>query len=156
MIMRFIIRRAPAALVVLCLVVPGLTGCGPSDARGLVPVSGRITLNGGGWPKPGNLTFLPVSEPALNDSSAGPIPTRVGFAEFDREGAFVAQSRRPGDGLMPGRYRVGVSCWDEEPDMASEGKGPIAPEVVRDAAKSPLIAEIPPMGTKNLILEVQR
>ena len=143
-----------AAVAVIGSVV--LSGCEPTDARGLVRVTGRITLDGGNWPKPGALTFVPAEEQLVGGAGDAPPPTRVGFAEFDVEGRFVAQTRRPGDGLMPGRYRVGVSCWLQPPDMASPGSGPAAPEAVRDPQKSSLYADIPAAGTATLSLDVRR
>ena len=147
--------RACVALVALASGA-AVSGCGPSDAKDLVPVAGRVTLDGGGWPKSGRLTFLPAGESSSHASAGGPRPTRPGFAEFGKDGRFVAQTRRPGDGLMPGRYRVGVSCWLEEPDVSREGNGPIAPESVRDATHSRLFVEIPARGTKNLVIEVRQ
>lgn len=155
-------QRRPAMLPPLLAAVcflggMALSGCEPADARGLVRVAGRITLDGGNWPKPGTLTFVPAEEQPAEGGAAGPPPpTRVGFAEFDVEGRFVAQTRRPGDGLMPGRYRVGVSCWLQPPDMASPGSGPAAPEAVRDPKKSSLYADIPAAGEATLSLNVRR
>lgn len=133
-----------------------LSGCGPADARGLVPVAGRITLAGGSWPNPGTLAFVPADEQSAASAGKTMPPVRMGFAEFDAEGRFVAQSRRPGDGLMPGRYRVGVSCWKKPPDVASPGEGPAAPEAVRDPRTSPLVVEVPPTGVRNLVIDVSK
>jgi hypothetical protein len=40
------------------------------------------------------------------------MPTRPGAAQFGPDGKFVVGSFKPGDGLMPGRYSVSVSCFD--------------------------------------------
>lgn len=138
------------------LAYAALPGCEPAASRGLVPVTGRITLDGGPWPRPGTLTFLPAEEQPPGGAAGGLPPTRAGFAEFDTEGRFVAQTRRPGDGLMPGRYRVGVSCWLQPPDLAAAGSGPVAPEAVRDPLKSDLYADISPTGAATLSLDVRR
>lgn len=146
--------RGGAAL----LAIAALPGCGPRDARGLVPVAGRITLDGGSWPKPGTLTFISADEQPAAAAGADPAPqpVRVGFAEFEAEGRFVAQTRRPGDGLVPGRYRVGVNCWLERPDVASPGSGPVPPEAVRDPLTSSLFVDVPAGGTATLSLDVRR
>ncbi len=137
------------------LVWAAVPGCEPAGSRGLVPVAGRITLDGGSWPKPGTLTFVPAEEQPPGGAAGVPSPTRAGFAEFDVEGRFVAQTRRPGDGLMPGRYRVGVSCWLQPPDLAAAGGGPVAPEAVRDPLTSVLCADIPSGGAADLSLNVR-
>lgn len=148
--------RPVAAVVSLVVAGLALPGCGPPTGRGLVPVAGRITLDGGDWPKPGTLTFVPDDEQPRDEAGAGPPPTRIGLAEFDVAGRFVAQTRRPGDGLMPGRYRVGVDCWLDPPDLASPGSGPVPPESVREPHTSSLVVSIPVGGTVALSLNVRR
>jgi hypothetical protein len=66
-------------------------------------VSGRVTYAGGEWPIQGTITFGPKK------TEDGKIP-RLGSANFDKEGNFVVGSYQPGDGLMPGTYKVTVSC----------------------------------------------
>lgn len=144
---------AAACMAAALLTAPTLTGCKPADERGLVPVAGRVTLNGGAWPQSGTLYFLPAA--AGDASPASPRSTRPGLAEFDTAGGFVAQTRRPGDGLMPGRYRVGVWCWREPPSADTPGEGPAAPEAVRNAATSTLSVDIPPSGTRDLVIDVR-
>ena len=143
----------PHHVAVACLLAaPTLSGCRPADERGLVPVAGQVTLDGGAWPQPGKLYFLPVA--AADVPPAAPRSTRPGFAEFDTAGRFVAQSRRPGDGLMPGRYRVGVWCWRKEPSAEEAGEGPAGPEAFRHAATSSLFVDIPATGTRDLVVDV--
>jgi hypothetical protein len=82
------------------------SGC--ADDRGLVPVSGVVTLDGQPMPGPGDLTFVPVQV-------ADGFPMRPAKAEFGPDGAYSAQSYQPDDGLYPGTYRVLVSCWEVPP-----------------------------------------
>ena len=49
------------------------------------------------------------------------LPTRLGFGKFETDGNYIATSFRPGDGLVPGQYRVGVACFD--PSMLSIAPG---------------------------------
>jgi hypothetical protein len=79
-------------------------GCGEPE-KPLVPVSGRVTYGGGDWPMAGAITFTPVASP-------GATPARPGGARFGPDGKFVVGSYKPGDGLMPGRYSISVSCFD--------------------------------------------
>jgi hypothetical protein len=93
----------------LAVVAMATVGCGP-DRPELVEVSGRITLNGDPWPAPGTLYFAPVE-------SAGNLPLRPGTASFDRQGHFTVHSFNKSNGLIPGRYRIGVECWKVKPNM---------------------------------------
>jgi hypothetical protein len=83
-----------------------VVGCG--EDRGLVPVRGRVTFDGGAPPKPGRLSFGPVK-------AAEGFSQRPGLAIFDANGAFEVTSYAPGDGLTPGTYRVNVLCVEREP-----------------------------------------
>lgn len=100
------------------LVVTACLGCdnGPQT----VPVSGRVTLDGGPWPRRGMLFFAP-SEPAEG------FPRRPGTADFNEDGEFEASSFKTGDGLLPGKYVVNVECWEVPPSM---GAGPPAKTAV--------------------------
>jgi len=82
-----------------------------------VPVYGQITLGGGPWPKPGRLYFNPL-EPAEG------TPRRSAVADFDTAGRFRAVSWNRIDGLVPGKYKVGVECWKVAPAM--EGPPPVS------------------------------
>lgn len=79
------------------------SGC--IEDRGLVPVSGVVTLAGSSMPDEGSVRFLPVS---VEEG----FPTRPAHARFKADGAYEAQTFEPGDGLYPGTYRVVVECWE--------------------------------------------
>jgi hypothetical protein len=124
-------------------------GCGEGKPQP-VPVAGQVTLSGGPWPKPGKMTFFPV-EPAAG------FPRTLGVAEFTPDGRFVAQSRQPGDGLMPGRYQVGVECWEEPPtDIRPAGKNPYVAEKHRNPKTSGLELVVPIEGMLDAKLDVPR
>jgi len=91
-----------------------MTGCGPHRPK-TVPVSGRVTMDGGEMPGHGMLYFTP-GEPAAG------FPRRPGLAAFEPDGRFTVTTFEPGDGLMPGRYLVGAECWQVPPTM----EGPAA------------------------------
>ena len=82
-------------------------GCS-SEGLPTVPVSGKVTFNNGPCPAPGTIAFSPIS---VEEG----LPRRPGTAEFKQDGEFDATSFRPGDGLLPGKYRVMISCWSGEP-----------------------------------------
>ncbi|HBO44166.1 MAG TPA: hypothetical protein DD670_09585 [Planctomycetaceae bacterium] len=91
----------PSAILLVLLVVVG--GCGPSRPD-TVPISGKITLDGGSWPNEAMLFFGCV-EPAEG------YPKRTGKAIVAKDGSFkVGTFGNETDGLMPGKYQVYVMC----------------------------------------------
>lgn len=87
------------------------TGCG--NPHGTVKVSGTVTVNGQPPPGPGTVTFTTVT-------AADGFPTRPAMAKFGSDGQYVTTSYEPGDGLIPGTYKVAVECYETPPNM--EGK----------------------------------
>lgn len=90
------------------LVFISLLGC--SGGLETVPVSGTVTLDGGPMPGEGTVNFLPI-EPAKG------FAMRRGEGEFGPDGSFRVKSFKEGEGLLPGKYRVGVHCWKVKPSM---------------------------------------
>src|SRR5688572_27101911 len=93
-------------VLVFCMLAPCVSGCG--EDRGLVPVRGRVTFDGGPPPKPGRLNFGPTK-------SADGFVQRPGHAGFDADGKFEVTSYQSGDGLTPGSYRINVLCVERDP-----------------------------------------
>lgn len=133
-------------LLMLWLTVGGLTvgGCG-RDAPEMVPTRGKVTLDGGQWPKPGSLFFAPL-EPAEG------FPRRPGVGQFDKDGVFTVTSRDPGDGLIPGTYRIAVECWEVEPSDTRPGKSYTAQQYT-SPARSGLELTIEPGTRGPVVLE---
>jgi hypothetical protein len=82
-------------------------GCGSGHGLPLVPVTGRITFQGGTPPAPGNFTFVQTG-----DSVVKGLPKRPGRATFGSDGKYRATSFEEGDGLLPGTYDVNITCLD--------------------------------------------
>ena len=102
-------------------------GCG-SNYPQTVPVSGRVTMDGGAMPGPGRLYFTPA-EPAQG------FPRHPGTASFESDGHFTVTTFESADGLMPGRYLVAVECWEVAPAMGGQApKSYLSPKY--QAAKS--------------------
>jgi hypothetical protein len=78
----------------------------------LVPVRGEITFGGGSWPKPGLLYFTAKS------TSPG-MPNRPALGAFDTDGKLTVTSAKKGDGLVPGKYKIAVECWEVPPQMGA-------------------------------------
>jgi hypothetical protein len=106
-----------------------LLGCGPTEPK-CIPVSGKVTLDGGAVPGPGFIYFNP------DPDQTGLM--RPGTAEFDAQGNYKAKTFTPDDGLLPGKYKLRVDCWKTPPNM--EGKTVVSylPGKYQDAAKSEL------------------
>lgn len=86
-------------------------GCG--NPNGTVRVAGSVSVGGQQPPGEGTITFTPV-EPAAG------FPKRPAMAKFGTDGEYVTTSYEPGDGLVPGSYKVAVECYETPPNM--EGK----------------------------------
>lgn len=97
----------------IALAVVVLTGCGSGSGLPTVPVSGTVTFDGGPCPTEGSVTFMPI------EVAAG-MPRRPGIGKFKADGKFVVTSFQEGDGLVPGRYGVGITCYEGLPDPKSK------------------------------------
>lgn len=95
-------------LLVIGIAILGALGCSRNELP-MVPVRGRITFAGGPCPAIGNITCTPI------DVEAG-LPRRPGSARFHQDGQFDITSFRKGDGLLPGRYKVSITCLSGLPD----------------------------------------
>ncbi|MBN2216783.1 MAG: hypothetical protein JW719_05370 [Pirellulales bacterium] len=101
-------RPCCLALAFLLVVGPILYGCRPAGPD-RVRVNGKITFAGGPPPANGIVFFAPKK-------SAEGFPCRPGRARFAQgDGVFSVTSVQPGDGLIPGTYRVGINCWRQLP-----------------------------------------
>ncbi len=101
MMKRFPLGRAVPPLLLLALLTV-LPGCGDDRVK-TVPVTGKITLNGGQWPERGMIVFAPKE-------AAEGYPRRAGQAIFGRDGAYSATTFESSDGLIPGTYAVNLRC----------------------------------------------
>lgn len=92
-----------------CLMLPITAACRQSGPE-VVPVKGTIKRGGGLWPKPGVLYFTP-------ESPSPGLPVRPATGTFDTEGNVTVTTFANGDGLIPGKYRIAVECWETPPRM---------------------------------------
>ena len=133
------VRFRTAAFLLLAVSLGLLSGCVESSVP-TIPVTGKITFDGGPCPAQGNVSFSPIEV-------APGLPRRPGSASFDTDGQYAARSFKPGDGLVPGRYKVLISCYRGQPDASNakafreasyvaEGFG--FPELVVDADSGPI------------------
>ncbi len=141
--------RRLAEIVVACALLTPPVGCGTGEP-GLVPVRGRVTLDGGPWPKEGTITFTPDGAVEVSDATE----SRPGSGKFGTDGSFTVGSFEPGDGLFPGQYQVGIECLDSEPGMDNQGRmvggKSVIPSKFRSGATSGLLFIVKP-GARNTV-----
>ncbi|MBA4187850.1 MAG: hypothetical protein C0467_07515 [Planctomycetaceae bacterium] len=101
-----------------------------------MPVSGRVSLDGGKVPGPGFIYF--------NTDSGTGGSSRPGTAEFDADGNYTAKTYIPGDGLLPGKYVIRVDCWKTAPNMDGKPVVSFIPDRYQNAAKSDLTLTVEP------------
>lgn len=83
--------------------VTGLSGCGdqenwaPAVTDAAFPVQGKVLLPGGKPLDSGRVEFYPVREPGL-----------LAHGAIRPDGSFELQTRREGDGAIPGDYKVRI------------------------------------------------
>jgi len=139
-------RFLPTAAYLVAVLV--FSGCGP-DRPKTVPVRGTVTFSGKPPPAPGVLYFL-------SDDPAEGFSRRPASADFDAQGRFTVKSWEAGDGLVPGRYKVIVECWEVAPMM---GQGPpktYVPEKYLSDTTTDLEVDITPSdSSKKLELDVR-
>jgi hypothetical protein len=100
-------------LFALCIVIAWLgliAGCSDNGLP-MVPVRGKVTFAGGPPPKPGTITFMPMTV------DVG-LPRRPGTANFGTDGEFQVTSFRENDGLVAGTYQAAIECWMREPSAS--------------------------------------
>lgn len=136
-----------AVHVVPFLLGIALLGCS-KDPLQKVHVHGKVTFDGQACPGPGRVTFSPI------EVAAG-MPNRMGSGKFDTNGEYEATSFRPGDGLVPGRYKVGVACFDSS--MLSGAPGDeefLRASYVRESFQPPELVVEPGSGPIEFDLDV--
>jgi hypothetical protein len=102
--------KTAATLSILALIVGLAAGCNDTGLP-LVPVYGKVTFDGGPPPKPGSITFMPLT---VGEG----LPRRPGTANFDTSGKFRVTSFRENDGLVAGTYRASIDCWLKDPSAS--------------------------------------
>jgi hypothetical protein len=120
-------------------------GCGRSGPE-VVPVKGTITFGGGPWPKPGVVNFV-VETPAPG------LPSRPTMGLFDTDGSLTVTTYTKGDGLVPGKYKIGVECWEVRPTMGGPPPISYVPKRYGSSETSGLTVSVDP-GQKVVTLNL--
>jgi hypothetical protein len=150
--MKFLTQPGQWAAFLLLLVV--CTGCGKSTYR----VKGTVTFEGQPLPGGGTIAFIPLG--------TQDIKTAVG--DVNPDGTFSLMTNRPGDGSMPGDYRVVVTqITVQEPQASPDGvKASKAidlvapadriPAVYSDHYQSPLTAKVEAKSLNEINIDLKR
>src|SRR5688500_4539913 len=94
--------------ILLCVL---LAGCDSGMPR-TIPVTGKVLFDGDPPPATGTVYFTVPAD------AAGSMTPATG--DFDATGVFRAKTFKPGDGLLPGRFKLRLECYETPPNM--EGK----------------------------------
>jgi len=128
-------------------------GCGGQDGPAVVPVSGRLTMNG--EPLAGvRIRFFPGESHTQGVTA---------FADTNEEGGFDITTQKPADGIVPGQYLIDVNMPSPvaEPPPGTKGwdlsakqvESSDIPEKYRDAKTSELSFNIE--GGKPLEIDLK-
>jgi hypothetical protein len=123
------------ALTLAAAALLAATGCRAEPA--MVQVEGTVSYRG----KPltnGMINFEPTDPARANDAAS---------ALIGPDGRYRLRTRKPGDGIAPGSYRVAVRS---DRDPAGSGASAVPPEY-ESADRSPLTAEVAPAPEKQTI-----
>jgi hypothetical protein len=136
-------------LTSLTVLAAGLAAAGCDGGPKLVPVEGRVTLDG-----------QPVREMLINFQPVGDNPGTGAHAMTDADGRFALLDTRGGTGAYPGEYKVSFypplgrkKEGDPSTDVVTDGSKSGLPKVYLDADRSPLRATVPAGGgTAEVVL----
>jgi len=131
-----------AASLAAALFLALMIGCG--SGHGYRPVTGSVKYSDGSPPNSqmATVTFEPVSQGADVKGASGTIR---------EDGTFELSTIDPGDGALPGEYRVTVKIMDGYPQPVYA----VAKEFT-DATLTPLKATVAASGKNHFDFEVER
>ncbi|MEX2168315.1 MAG: hypothetical protein WD851_03320 [Pirellulales bacterium] len=129
-------------LCLFSLVACSLTGCGQTSSH--LPVTGIVKFSDGTVPKGdiASITFQPTA--------AGP-GTKGASGNIGADGSFELRTVKPGDGALPGDYRVTVHVMQGYPD----GKSMVA-DIYTRASATPLNATVAAGAENHFDFTVER
>jgi len=148
-----ILRGAGLALAVLTFAA---IGCG-SGAVKTYPVKGKVAYKGKPMVRGGGISLIPLTD--QTGAAAG--------GAIDKDGNFSLMTYKPGDGSMPGKFRVvisqqvyseGAPTKDGEPPSKATADVPVAdriPDAYSNPVSSPLELQVKAEPQENVVLEIK-
>jgi len=132
---RFVAPRVLLAHVACLCLFAAAAGCG--DSTGRVSVTGSIKHPDGSIPKGLGTSYVGFVPESVHDPKA-----RGGSGWIEAEtGAFSIYTDKPGDGVLPGKYRVTLKIDTSYPPKEN-GASSVVPTEYLDPEKTPLVAEV--------------
>jgi hypothetical protein len=138
--------RIPCRISILSLLlIAGGFGCGNSSDVQTVPVTGVVTFEG--QPVDGaTVYFAPEKGPAAR-------------AETDEEGKFSLMTNRPGDGAVPGKFKVGIAKFVPDMKTANDpvpGMKNTLPDKYNNPTSSGLTATVDLKGNEPITFNLKK
>jgi hypothetical protein len=102
-----------------------VAGCSSGEDYSIVPVSGRVTLDGRPVPK-ARVVFQPKRQQGKKEAGPGSV------ARTDEDGRFTLelQTQEPGEGAVVGAHSVRVTTMEFIPDAPGSDSGTTTRELV--------------------------
>lgn len=136
------LRRHRVGAVIAIGFALASAGCGGTK---VYPVKGKVTFDGKPMKGGGSIAFMPMT--SQEGKTAG--------GTIDPDGNYELMTNKPGDGSMPGEFRVVINqVVEDEPEAVGDGEGGLRkpkvlvaspdriPEIYGDAYNSPLRATV--------------
>jgi hypothetical protein len=136
-----------------------LAGCGSSGDLPVYPVKGTITFEGQPMKGGGSISFVPTGGQA--GAQAG--------GEIKEDGTYELTTYEPGDGSIPGDFRVVITqVTVKEPTPSPDGSAPIAadgpnvapadqiPQIYGSFDDSPLTAKVEEKPSEAMNFDLKR
>lgn len=124
------------AFVSVITLVMFVAGCG-SDLPQTISLTGKVTFDGAAPPGPGIVYLLP-------SEAAEGFPLRPATGDFGADGTYTVTTFKPGDGLMPGKYKVYIECWETPPNMDGKPVKSFVPTKYQNAETSGFEIDVTP------------
>lgn len=148
---RWRLRRL--SLSVCMLLMTSLIGCNRTAAPDTVPVSGTVTYNGQPVTS-GTVAF----QPAEIRGGEGEIQ-RPAVGVIGSDGRYALSTFEPGDGVVPGDYRVAVLSYADEPTPEEYAEGATRksaiPEKYTSGQTSGLRTQIAPEASGPIEFDIE-
>lgn len=100
-----------------------VTGCGPNNPFGAIPVGGKVIYNGQPL-KEGEVLYNPV------DSKG-----RRAKGKIQADGSFQLTTLELNDGAIPGEYQISILAYAPHPGEPSRTEAAESPDAIRDRIK---------------------
>lgn len=124
--------KSPLGLLLATFIL--VAGCSDGLPK-TIHVTGNVKFDGGPPPGPGIVYFLPVE-------AAEGFPLRPATGDFGADGKYDVMTFKPGDGVMPGKYKIYIECWETPPNMDGKPVKSFVPQMYQNVDTSGFTMDI--------------